>query len=126
MSTQAVSYLHHDEKGEVVYDKLYNDEERAKILEHSKVTTAVVNQARSKANTRIAQQILMEIKTRNTSLTIKQILHRIFDGVRLGEWYPPGHRLPVVVEEVYLRQDDESEKIEDCVQRAYEKYFRRI
>lgn len=102
---KALSYLHHEIGCRVDYVRTpFTDSEREEILKVTQLYNEIVLDKKQKASTRIPDRILEEITESGKQWNIRQIVSRIYDGVRKTEWYSPGHMMTRYVEEILLRQ----------------------
>lgn len=101
------AYLRHDEKGKIDYFKVeFTEEEEKTISSTNLIFKDIVKSAKEKASTRIPDKILEEMH--GERWTRAQIIRRILMGVKRGEWYPPGHRMEVLVQEIWIKSDPEA------------------
>lgn len=102
---KAISYLYHEKDAKVVY---YNfpitEKEIEEVKQVAQVYNEIVLDKKEKASTRIPDRVLEEINESGTQWNIRNIVTRIYEGVRKGEWYSPGHMMTRYVEEILLRQ----------------------
>lgn len=101
-SHKALSYLYHDVSGKVeMFRMTLTKEEEEEIARTVSVYSDIVTTAKAKASTRIPDRILEEMGSDQWSE--RQIIHRIYMGVRAREWYDPGHMIDRYVNEILLR-----------------------
>lgn len=102
---KVISYLYHEKDAKVEYHKFpITDEEISEAKRVSEVYNEIVTTAKTKASTRIPDRVLEEIDESRTQWNVRRIASRIYEGVRKGEWYSPGHMMTRYVEEILLRQ----------------------
>lgn len=117
---KVLSYLYHDKSGRVEFYKMeLTESEKATIQTTSDVYAEIVKTAKAKASTRIPDRILEEMG--DTQWSEKQIITRIYQGVRSTEWYDPGHMLDRYVNEILLRSSGPIDYVEVLASAACEK-----
>jgi len=82
------------------------------IKKTSEVYTEIVKTAKSKASNKLVDAILEEIAASGRTYTDREIIHRIFEGVRSTQWHNPRHMLFGYVEEILLRQGTANDQID--------------
>lgn len=106
---KALSYLYHDVAGKVEYFRMTLSPEELAAVKHTADTyREIVTEAKTKASTRIPDRILEEMG--GDVWTERQIITRIYQGVRNRDWYDPGPLLDRYVNEIMLRSDEENVK----------------
>lgn len=104
-SHKAISYLYHEPGAKIDYFRFsLSPTELEEIQRVAQVYNEIVLDKKEKASTRIPDRVLEEITQSGRQWNIRQIVSRVYLGVRTGDWYSPGHMMTRYVEEILLRQ----------------------
>jgi len=120
-SHKVLSYLYHDKGGKVEVNMPLTDAQKDEIEKTATVYEEIVTQAKSKASNKMVDVILQEIAEAGRRYSDREIMTRIFEGVRTTQWHNPRGMLFGYVEEIVLRQGSIQEQMES--QQAMVDYY---
>lgn len=114
-SLKAISYLYHDEKGEVEFYKMeLTPEQITEVQGTVQIYKEITTNAKLKAANRMPDKIIEEIKASGEKWGIRKVLKRIIDGIESNEWYPPGPMMERYIQEIMIKTDPEfKQSLED-------------
>lgn len=126
---KALSYLYHDKSGKVEINMEMTDEEKKEVENLVVVYDEIVTTAKGKASYKCVDVVLEAIKESGETWEARKIARYIFSGVREGKWHPPGSMMERYVDEILIKQGNDSDAyrvidaMTDAFMRRYEKFY---